>query len=521
MCVYDRLPEPPSPTDETVWNDFAKFYLIGLGGRGQTALDKFGVWKDIEQVCTAVVGRRDWAPGSTEGVERIFEGRKFQTQVLPRDKLVSALYKHIQDNYVDQIELNYGYEIRPLDFANNGGQSVLVEVSKCSGETEADLTCETDSVVRIATELLIAADGTARTIANAMEKEDKDRRKTMNPIHRLFAGKPFTVRRYSDDSPRVYKTIPMKLPPGWRPDLNYSARSRGGRMNLDALPANRNGDYCAVLLLRKGDEMAEPDVDPIIFRKFLDDLLPQFSAILSEELVEQVAKKPPSFLPSFRYVGPRLNQGDRTIVLGDCAHTVKPYFGLGANSALEDVKVLSDAIDSTNSLTEAVHKFSRQRAKESELLVKISRSLDRPGNMGKITFVVPIILDSIFNKIAPKVFAPNIITMLQREDLTFKQVAFRKRWDRFFQLTIIGGILTALTTGTSFVISSIARALGMRNSTLTLMFALGATSALILRKAMRFMVPGMAPADVLAKANSKITAKESITRIEESTSSNR
>ena len=173
------------------------------------------------------------------------------------------------------------------------------------------------------------------------------------------------------------------------------------------------------------------------------------------------------------------------------------------------------------SLTEAVHKFSRQRAKESELLVKISRSLDRPGNMGKITFVVPIILDSIFNKIAPKVFAPNIITMLQREDLTFKQVAFRKRWDRFFQLTIIGGILTALTTGTSFVISSIARALGMRNSTLTLMFALGATSALILRKAMRFMVPEMAPADVLAKANSKITAKESITRIEESTSSNR
>lgn len=33
--LYDRLPKPFSPTDETVWNDVAKFYLIGLGGRGQ------------------------------------------------------------------------------------------------------------------------------------------------------------------------------------------------------------------------------------------------------------------------------------------------------------------------------------------------------------------------------------------------------------------------------------------------------------------------------------------------------
>ena len=33
--VYDRLPEPPSPDDEAAWSDTARFYLIGLGGRGQ------------------------------------------------------------------------------------------------------------------------------------------------------------------------------------------------------------------------------------------------------------------------------------------------------------------------------------------------------------------------------------------------------------------------------------------------------------------------------------------------------
>ena len=78
--LYDRLPAPFSPTDETVWNDVAKFYLIGLGGRGQMALDKFGVWDPVRDVCTAVVGRKDWAPDSKEGVENIFEGRKFTSR---------------------------------------------------------------------------------------------------------------------------------------------------------------------------------------------------------------------------------------------------------------------------------------------------------------------------------------------------------------------------------------------------------------------------------------------------------
>ena len=319
--LYDRLPPPFSPTDENVWNDVAKFYLIGLGGRGQTALDKFGVWDPVRDVCTAVVGRKDWAPDSEEGVQRIFEGRKFMTQVLPRDKLVAVLHQHIVDNYSsDQIELNHGYEVVPVTETETGA---LVDVFPCQGEKDSDVECQLDATERISTNLLVAADGTARTVANYMEETDRTNRKSMNPIRRLFAGKPFSVTRYTDDNRRIYKTIPMKLPKDWRPDLNYSARSQKGGMNIDALPANREGNYCGVLLLKEDDPMAQPNVDPKELRGFLDKLLPQFSAILDDEVVAQVAKKPPSYLPSFRFVGPRLHQGDHTLILGDCAHTVK------------------------------------------------------------------------------------------------------------------------------------------------------------------------------------------------------
>lgn len=50
--VYDRLSPPLNPRDDAVWSDVTKFYLIGLNGRGQKALQKYGVWDAVESVCT-------------------------------------------------------------------------------------------------------------------------------------------------------------------------------------------------------------------------------------------------------------------------------------------------------------------------------------------------------------------------------------------------------------------------------------------------------------------------------------
>jgi len=137
----------------------------------------------------------------------------------------------------------------------------------------------------------------------------------------------------------VYKTIPIKVPSKWRNNLNFSARSKDGRILFDSLPADADGNQCAVLLLKRTDELAQENSDPKNLRAVFEEVLPQFSALLDDDMIESVAQKAPSFLPSFRYVAPRLNQGDHTVILGDAIHTVKPYFGLGANSALEDVQV--------------------------------------------------------------------------------------------------------------------------------------------------------------------------------------
>ena len=89
--------------------------------------------------------------------------------------------------------------------------------------------------------------------------------------------------------------------------------------------------------------------------------LSTFSSLIDDTVMERVAKKPVSRLPSFRYVSPKLHHG-KVLLLGDCVHTVKPYFGLGANSALEDVATLGSIMENDeNGYEEVAKEFTKRR----------------------------------------------------------------------------------------------------------------------------------------------------------------
>ena len=100
--VYERLPVPAASDDASVWGDTAKFYLIGLGGRGQKALQELGAWEAVKRCSVVVLGRKDWAPGAgvDDGVERIFgDDRPYKTTVIPRDRLAGVLREVALDSY--------------------------------------------------------------------------------------------------------------------------------------------------------------------------------------------------------------------------------------------------------------------------------------------------------------------------------------------------------------------------------------------------------------------------------------
>lgn len=94
--------------------------------------------------------------------------------------------------------------------------------------------------------------------------------------------------------------------------------------------------------------------------------------------------------------------------------------------------------------------------------------------------------------------------MLQRDDLTFKQVARKKRLDRLGQVAILGGSLYGIFAASKFMVLALARQLGRRVSTVAGGLVASLAGAMLLRKLLPFFVPGLAPADVLNKSNSKL-----------------
>lgn len=158
-------------------------------------------------------------------------------------------------------------------------------------------------------------------------------------------------------------------------------------------------------------------------------------------------------------------------------------------------------------MSDAVHLFSKERAPEAAALVKVSRELDRPGKLGFITFILPIILDSIFHKLAPKVFEANNIQMLQRTGYSFCRLQKRKRLDRIMQAAILGSFATGTFIGARYSIRSVARLLGRQTSTVVAGLGASIAGLMLVRKLAWYLRPGREPADVLAKTSQTSEAK--------------
>ena len=71
------------------------------------------------------------------------------------------------------------------------------------------------------------------------------------------------------------------------------------------------------------------------------------------------------------------------------------------------------------------------------------RRLSRSFDAGFLTFVLPIILDTLFNQALPRVFSPMGLKMLSEHEMGFAEMAAVKRRDRALQLAVLGALAWA------------------------------------------------------------------------------
>eukprot|EP00854_Cymbomonas_tetramitiformis_P009139 gene9139-10832_t len=400
--IWERLQSPPSP-DAAEWGNPDRSYNIGIGGRGQVSLLKLGCWNAVKKYCVGVYGRMDWSPENSGGAGVVTEasGRRYPTMVIPRDRLQSVLLREIANHYNKQITVSFETECTSASFKSG---AALLKSSR-------------PEVPDVDAQFVVAADGI--------------RSRLVQEASRVSDGRlGVTTLPENEKRSVVYKTINLELQPGWRGDLNYSARSGEsleGAVTLEALPC-LDGGLVAVILFSPGDARLTTDLNTADdTRALFQSLFPQFTPLIPEAEYAKFAAKSPSGLPRFTYASPDLHlAGDQgaTVCVGDAIHTVKPYFGLGVNSAFEDIITLHHSLDhgaqggdSLQHFALGAEEYSKRRGKEAKALVEMSRQFD--GDF--LEFVLPLILDGIFSKIAPSIFAPNAIRMLQNEQYLFTQ----------------------------------------------------------------------------------------------------
>ncbi|KAI8468055.1 MAG: 2-polyprenyl-6-methoxyphenol hydroxylase and related FAD-dependent oxidoreductase [Monoraphidium minutum] len=446
--VYERLPEPPAPDDLSVWGDFEqaseRLYMIGLNGRGQGVLRDLGLMETIDSASSLVLGRLDWRPDTPHDSPALtrYTSRTYKTRCIQRDRLASCILRELRARYGGAVSVEFGVGCEAAEWARAVCRVTLRRQPAPGNTTAAAAAGAAADEWTVESGLVLGADGAGSALRDAAEA----------------AGGPLRVRRYEDKNVIVYRTIPLFWPQSMaevRPgDLNYSARTKSG-INLDCLPT-KEGPFIGVMLYKPGDKQIAALKTAADVRTLFESQFPSFLPALREVDLGRFAQKADSSLPSFSYAGPVLHHGGSMALLGDAIHTVKPYFGQGVNSAFEDVSVLERALDaSADDPAAAVARYSALRSRDAEALVTLSRSLDG----GFLTFIGPLILDSMLNKLLPAVFSPNIIASLQNEKWSFSQIRMRKRVDRALQAALAAALLAAALKAASALAAAAARLL--------------------------------------------------------------
>eukprot|EP00752_Nemacystus_decipiens_P008568 g7652.t1 len=431
ITVLERLGEPPAPGAEE-WGNPERSYNLGIGGRGQVALAKLGAADRVLSWCAEAAGRKDWTPESPGGVERDFSERKFTTKVIARDRLASCLLEEVREKHADVVTVRFDVDVtgaqwleRDQGVGGTGGTLALKNAS--DGETS-----------ELTTEFVVAADGVRSAIRDGLEAD--------KALTQALSGGEVRVKRFPRKNEFSYKVVPFKLAAGWRNDVNYSHRTKE-EITLEALPT-KEGMQVGVLLFRPNDERILGLKDAADARALFEELFPQFADMITDEAYERLALQDVSRLPAFSYTGPILHLGKSAVLLGDAIKSVKPYFGLGVNTAFEDCVALDSCLEETgDDLKAALPLYSRRRAPEAKDLVELSRGFDRTGVKGFLGFILPLIVDSVFHRAAPRVFAPNTIAFLQTQGITFRYIRLRKALDRVMQAAVFGAVGAAALVG--------------------------------------------------------------------------
>jgi kynurenine 3-monooxygenase len=334
------LEKRPDMRDVVV--DGGRSINLALSDRGISGLKLVGLEEKVRELCIPMNGRL--------------------IHDLKGNKLVSN-YSGREGEYINSISREALNKLL-LDEATKFDN---VQIDFNSAVTAADLKNATvhyhdvitDSEKHKKADFLIGTDGAGSIVRKEMAKQ-----------------RDFLFSHSMDWLPHGYKelNIPPTSDGKWRLEKNFlHIWPRGGFM-LIALP-NLDGSFTLTLFMQydDNDKDGSPAFNEIkndqeitdFFTTYFKDIIPHIP-----DLVEQYKTNPAPPLGTVR-CSPWTAYGT-SLIMGDAAHAIVPFYGQGMNASFEDVLVFDNMIDLNNEWEDAFNRFSEVRKADADAIADLA-----------------------------------------------------------------------------------------------------------------------------------------------------
>ena len=310
---------------------------LALSSRGMAALAKIGLADQAAKLCIPMYGRMIHGVDGSQSFYS-YSGRK--------------------DEYINSVSRG-GLNALLLDAADKEQRISLHFEHACTGVSYQSNHCSFshhDQKVEVDSDAIFGTDGAGSEVRKAM-----------------MARTPDLLFNYSQDFLRHgYKEL--SIPPdehgNHRIDKHALHIWPRGSFMIIALP-NLDGSFTVTMFHPYGGELGFDDLttsDKVqqLFETYFPDLLDLIPDISAEYF-----SNPVSNLGTIKcypwYAGPS------TLLMGDAAHAIVPFYGQGMNASFEDVAVWSDILEKHKfDMSSAMHQFAEIRKKDADAIADLA-----------------------------------------------------------------------------------------------------------------------------------------------------
>ncbi|MEU4805399.1 NAD(P)/FAD-dependent oxidoreductase [Actinosynnema sp. NPDC023587] len=401
--VLERREDPRTPGVR----ESGRSFNLGMSQRAAVALREIGLFDALAPATVPMRGR----------VVHLADGSlRFQPYGTEEDQVLHSVLRHdLNVALIDEaekrgVEFRWGHRVTAVD---RDGPSVTTTGPQGTVEHGADL--------------LIGADGAFSAVRAQLARGAR------TTLHQEFLE-------------WGYKELLIPVGDGGRPRTELRAlHVWPGDDGLIVAHPNVDGSLTATVFLPFGGSAGFAGLDtPARVRDFFARAFPD-TLTLVPDLVEQFLARDAANLVTIRTEPWHVPAGDGrgTVLLGDAAHAVYPFFGQGMNAAFEDCSVLDRCLAAhPRDLPGALAAFEKARRPHTDVLAELSKRnfVELRDKVRSPLFLARRKADLLLHRAFPRSWVP-LYTLITHTTVPYGEALARaRRQDR-----LLGAVTAALT----------------------------------------------------------------------------